>query len=803
MLSDRNKIKSSVFLFCLVLLLCTAGGLSAQSDGWEILGPGGGGGHFNATVSPFDDNHVFTRCDMTGAQVSWDGGENWHHFNLRWAIYDFEFDPGDENTVYASSTGLYRSTDKGRTWELIYPAPEDIIEETMVGDHSEHSFVTKDGQPGGIIGKVRVDPTDSRHLVIGVLPPIKPRGALAPMFTDDKVKLFSSRDGGRSWKLIATVPGKAVNGLFPGSWEGKSEEITVITDVAGATVSEKNGKVEILDLPVTRLHSADGGRGRDGSVIYILSRMAKGDLDQVNGGLYRSKDMGRSWTQINNGLLDDYHITATVPYFKAVAVCASRPEVAYLSAHLHYDEIPVPSARLRTKPDRKFGTFKTEDTGENWRWIYRASMDSLYTREIDSGWENESYGPEWGESPNSFGISPRNPDICYVTDNRTFVTRDGGRSWQQIYSDKHHDGSWNTRGINVTTTYGVHFDPFDKDHMIISYTDIGCWNSFNGGKSWFHAIKGVPRQWINTTYWTEFDPDVRDKIFTVRSNCHDLPRPKMFRGGRLEKQEGQGGVAVSTDGGRNWKTSTKGMSPNAVCTHLVLDPRSRAGNRTLYVTVMGQGVYKSTDDGRSWELCNKGLGIRPNAWRIARRPDNGALYLITIRALRKDRDIDGALFYSDNGAESWSRLELPEGVNAPNDIQIDPDEPDRMYLCAWPWIKDGTEHCGGMYRTEDGGKSWKRIFNEQAHVWGAAIDPRDTRIVYINTFDSAAFRSGNRGESWERIPGYNFKWGHRPIIDPYDPEMIYLTTFGGSVFHGPARGKPVVEDIANLPPKKW
>ncbi len=803
MFSERNKIKSPVLLFCAVLLLFASGGLWAQRDGWEILGPGGGGGHFNCTVSPFDDNHVFSNCDMTGVQVTWDGGVSWRHFNLRTLVEDFEFDPGDENTVYASSTGLYRSGDKGRSWELIYPAPEDIIEETMVGDHAEHSFRTKDGLPGGVIAKVLVDPADSRHIIIGVLPARKVRGGLPPVLTGAEIRIIASSDRGASWKTVAKVPGQAVRGLFPGSWQGRSDELLVITDRAGAVVSGRDGSVKILQLPAMRIRAAAGGNGKNGSVIYLLSRMGKGKADRVTGGLFRSKDMGRTWSRINNGLLEDYPITAQLPDFVTVATSENHPEVAYLSVRAYIDEVLVPSSTLRMRPERKFGTFKTGNSGDSWRWVYRASMDSLYTRPFEDGWENESYGPEWGEFPHSFGVSPNDPDVCYVTDNRTYVTRDGGGSWKQVYTDRHPDGAWSNRGINVTTCYGVHFDPFDKDHLIISYTDIGLWNSFDGGKSWFHGIKGVPRGWINTTYWTVFDPDVKDKIFTVRSNCHDLPRPKMFRDGRLRKNEFQGGVAVSVDGGRNWRPSTRGMSPNAVCTHLVLDPESPPGNRTLYVTAVGQGVYKSTDDGRSWKLANNGLGGSPNAWRLARRPDNGTLFLITMRALRKSVVSAGAMYRSDDGAESWRPVALPEGVNAPNDLQIDPEDPDRMYLAAWPWTSQDREHCGGLYRTEDGGGSWQRVFNEQAHVWGIAVDPRDTRVVYLNTFDSAAFRSGDRGNSWERIPGYDFKWGHRPIIDPNDPEMIYLTTFGGSVFHGPARGEPVVEEITNLQPKKW
>ena len=76
-----------------------------------------------------------------------------------------------------------------------------------------------------------------------------------------------------------------------------------------------------------------------------------------------------------------------------------------------------------------------------------------------------------------------------------------------------------------------------------------------------------------------------------------------------------------------------------------------------------------------------------------------------------------------------AKVSLPEGVNVPHDLQIDPAEPDRMYLCAWPWTKLGKEYCGGMYRTEDGGRSWTAVFNPQAHVWGIAIDPRKPSTV--------------------------------------------------------------------------
>jgi hypothetical protein len=76
------------------------------------------------------------------------------------------------------------------------------------------------------------------------------------------------------------------------------------------------------------------------------------------------------------------------------------------------------------------------------------------------------------------------------------------------------------------------------------------------------------------------------------------------------------------------------------------------------------------------------------------------------------------------------------------------------------------------------------------------IDPRNSSILYATGFESSAWKSSDRGEHWSRIPGFNFKWGHRVIPDPADPEKVYITTFGGGVWHGSVNGKDRVLDIA-------
>jgi photosystem II stability/assembly factor-like uncharacterized protein len=240
------------------------------------------------------------------------------------------------------------------------------------------------------------------------------------------------------------------------------------------------------------------------------------------------------------------------------------------------------------------------------------------------------------------------------------------------------------------------------------------------------------------------------------------------------------------------------MSPTAV-THILLDPTSPVDARILYATGLGRGVFKSADGGKTWTLKNDGLpGPEPFAWRLT-RDKNGVLYLVVARRSENGsfgNAEDGALYRSIDGAEHWERIPLPEGVNGPNGLAIDPVDQRRLYLAAWGRTTPDGAVNGGVFLSNDSGRSWHNVLAKDQHVYDVTIDPRDPRILYACGFESSAWRSTDRGETWQRIRGFNFKWGHRIIPDPLNPDMIYVTTFGGSVWHGPAAGDAhAVEDI--------
>jgi photosystem II stability/assembly factor-like uncharacterized protein len=266
-------------------------------------------------------------------------------------------------------------------------------------------------------------------------------------------------------------------------------------------------------------------------------------------------------------------------------------------------------------------------------------------------------------------------------------------------------------------------------------------------------------------------------------------------------------VVVSEDGGITWKKSTGGLPDIMDPTHILLDPKSPVEARTLYIAVFGQGIFKSTDGGKNWVLKNAGLPEKdPLTWRMAMGSD-GTLYVVTIRRSQDGKygnDKDGLLFRSRNGGENWERVPLPEGVNGPVGITVDPRDPERLYLATWArytlygWGAPPPD--GGVFMSADGGRRWRMVMNYSRRIYDVTVDPRNSDLVYAVGFEASAWRSTDRAKTWSRIGGFNFKDGHRVIPDPADINQIYIATFGNSVWHGPAAGDPkAVEDIVSPP----
>jgi hypothetical protein len=334
-------------------------------------------------------------------------------------------------------------------------------------------------------------------------------------------------------------------------------------------------------------------------------------------------------------------------------------------------------------------------------------------------------------------------------------------------------------------------------------TDIGLLESRDRGESWIYGTKdnGVPKNWLNTTYWFTFDPEVKGRAWAVMSGVHDLPRPKMWR--RKGTANFEGGILVTENNGRSWQPVSKDIG-EAAFTHILIDPESKKDTRTLYACAFGKGVYKSVDGGKTWTLKNKGIsGSEPLTWQIVRANKNRTLFLIVSRR-SEDGSIgdekDGAIYRSDDGAESWVKLLLPPGTNCPVSLVIDEENNNRVLLSTWGRLSKGQftpDTGGGIFLSTDNCKSWKHVLEKDQHIHDLTYDVRN-HTYYACGFNSSAYRSEDRGETWTRIRGYNFKWGQRVDPDPRDANKIFVITFGGGVWYGPAKGDDnAAEDIIN------
>ena len=797
-----NRFFISVVFVVISILFSNCKSAQSTTSNWQQMGPGGGGSTFIPTFSYQNPDNIFVKCDMTGNYLTNDGGNSYQLVNFLGGANTYAYDPNDADVIYAAGTYLYKSINKGKTWLQIFPKRDEIISEKFYGDHAEFEVETK-----------KTSLYESKIAQIKVLK-IDPNNANILYFAMDNF-FFYTFDNGQTWQK------ENLNFSIENIYTNRSklkDETYIFTSKTIFIFNKITKSFTKKELPstMTPAFSFTAGtlKNTEKTIFYAIHHDAikENAYAFVHSEIWTSIDSGNTW-QLNKDEVITSQKSGNKPSFTTIACSENDAANAYVVTN-NYDE------KLDQNSIKKwYGALKTSNSGANWEWVWKGGggsgqyrvQDANDAKNLKDSWVHQAFGGEFIQLID-VGISPQDGNIAIVTDwYRTMKTTDGGKTWKEIYSKNNGDSTFTSRGHDVTTTYGVHFDPYDKKHIAISYTDIGLHHSFDGGKSWSRTVNGIPNEWTNTCYWVAFDPVVKNKIWSVWSGIHDIPRGKMTRNPKW-KETGiaKGGVAVSTDGGKTWKPTTNGMGDNSPTTSIVVDSQSPANNRTLYASVYSKGVFKSVDDGKTWVLKNKGIEANTAAFEVTLSP-NGTLFLTVsptpqhIEGKKGAEFYSGAVYKSTDGAESWIKLNVADGLLFPNGIAIDTANPNRIYLGCWSNISLGDlvggdvvkvtnsdknlDMPGGIFMSEDEGKTWQSIFDKNQYVYDVTVDPYHEGRLYCNTFNQAAYRSDNYGKTWKKIKGYDFHWGHRIIIDENDHEKIYITTFGSSAWHG----KPDVE----------
>ncbi|RPH33965.1 MAG: glycosyl hydrolase [Bacteroidales bacterium] len=296
-----------------------------------------------------------------------------------------------------------------------------------------------------------------------------------------------------------------------------------------------------------------------------------------------------------------------------------------------------------------------------------------------------------------------------------------------------------------------------------------------------------------------------------------------YRGGRVTAVAGHkdqlftyymgttgGGVWKTNDAGNTWRNISDGFftsSSVGAISVSVSDPN------VIYVGMgespvrgvkssHGDGIYKSVDAGRTWK--HLGLQLTRHIAKICIHPRNPNIVYVAAQGTPFGKTNERGVYKSIDGGETWKIVLFINQTTGANDICIDDNNPDVLYVAMWdhyryPWqIRSGGVG-SSIHKTADGGKTWSKLVNgfpSDIGKIGIAVSPANSDRVFaiVESEKGGLYRSDNGGKNWlllnqERIIRTRSWYYMHIFADPQDDETVYVlnaplmkSTDGGRTF---------------------
>ena len=745
------------FSLLLAMSICGEQNAVARQIPWEPVGLSGGGGMFSPAISPADSNLMMLNCDMSAAYISEDGGRNWCMINHAQLRTDTRcrpgFHPSNTDIIYASSRGRLRiSRDRGRTF-------------TPIGNLRESLY-----------GEIAINPSDPNIMLVGTR----------------NSKCCLSRNAGVTWTACNGPDGQVIGFHFDHTSEGR---VMFSATNKGIWRSEDGGKKweeKTNGLPWKEIQGfAGGSNSKDNLIVLYCTITSKDENGSFKGGIYRSRDRGRTWQQaMGRGINTetkkaDQWAYGSIAQYKQILTNDTNPLTVYAM-----------NTSTGFHPPHHETVYRSDDAGLTWRDTY--FMDPRFERyNVAPNYVTASTGQSFkgGDAPFGVAICNTDPNRLILLRSQCYITHNGGDTWFNGHTypaagqEPKPGCEWVCNGLVVTTTWHYYIDPFEANRHYIAYTDIGLARSTNGGKTWIWWDKNSWAPWRNTCYEIAFDPDIPGKMWGAFSNVHDIPNDNIIS--ERHGHDRPGGVCISRDFGASWKHEARDI-PLKPVTSIILDPGSSKNSRTLYAGVFMEGVYKSTDDGKTWKMKNNGLGHTQNM-RISRVSlhNDGTLFAMVCAkrpAYGKPLMSEGVgLYRSLDGAETWKKVNTSQQFLYPKDFSVHPVDSNIILMGTCDSSRQ--DETGGLYYSEDGGNTWRRIGRKARQTFGGYFHPRYKGWIYMALTEGAPgaglWLTRDNGRTWSAFDDLPFSNIQRVVFDPSDDDLMYITTFGGSVWRGP------------------
>ena len=282
-----------------------------------------------------------------------------------------------------------------------------------------------------------------------------------------------------------------------------------------------------------------------------------------------------------------------------------------------------------------------------------------------------------------------------------------------------------------------------------------------------------------------------------------------FRGGRSAAVTGSvarpheyymgttgGGVFKTSDGGLTWHATSDGYFGGTIGAIAV----SETNPDIVYVATgeypirgnvsHGDGVYRSDDGGTTWRYI--GLADTRQISRVRIHPKNPNLVYVGAQGHVFGPNPDRGVYRTYDGGRTWKRILFRNDSTGVTDLVMDPNKPEVLYAAFWqagrkPWLLSSGGAGSGIFKTTDGGDTWKEITRNAGMPKGIigniglTVSPAMSSRVWaiVEAEDGGVFRSDDGGTTWTRM-NWERKlrqraWYYSRIFaDPKDSMTVYV-----------------------------
>ena len=634
--------------------------------------------------------------------------------------------PQQPNVFYigVNNGGVWKTTDFGRTWDPIF-----------------------DDQPTGSIGDVAVAPSNPNTIYVG-----SGEGLQRPDLSVGD-GMYKSTDAGKTWTHLGLQDIQQIGGL---AIDPKNENKVFVaalghpygpntergiyrTTDGGQTwkkvlyIDENTGAIQVtVDPNNSDIVFADMWAGRQGP-------WENGAWNGKESGLFKSTDGGETWKKISKGL------PTTEQGLGRIGFCIA----------------PSDSKRMYATVDagREGGIYRSDDAGESWT---RIQTDGRY----------------WGRGSDFAEIKcdPKNADIVYSANVVTWKSTDGGKTWDAF------------RGAPGGDDYHrIWINPDNTDIILIA-SDQGAIITVNGGKtfsSWYNqptaqfyhvstdnafpynvysgqqesgSVGIASRGNDGNISYREWHPVGAEEYGYVAADPLD---PNIIYGGKISRYDKRTGQTqnISPEAVRSGKYRFIRTAP------VLFNPIDK---KTLYYA--GNVLFKTMNGGNSWQIISPDLSRVPidigrdipesvgiyTSSDMKTMPRRGVIY--TVAPSYKDINTiwcgtdDGLIHVTRDGGKTWKNVTPPEITSWSKVSLMDASHTDvNTAYAAVNRIRCDDMH-PHIYKTTDGGKTWKEIVkglpNDPINV--VKEDPIRKGLLFAGS-ERAVYVSFDDGENWQSL----------------------------------------------------